>query len=62
VGGGCRDSARSTAWKDATGAVPNDLIAAAEKALRSARRAGDEQARVIDIADLFSPQVASSQN
>jgi diguanylate cyclase (GGDEF)-like protein len=62
IGAGCRDSARSTAWKDATGAVPNDLISAAEKALRGARRAGDGQARVIDIADLISPQVASSQN
>jgi diguanylate cyclase (GGDEF)-like protein len=62
VGCGCRDHARSTAWKDATGAVPNDLISAAEKALRGARRAGDGQARVIDIADLISPQVASSQN
>ena len=40
----------------------NDLISAAEKALRGARRAGDGQARVIDIADLISPQVASSQN
>jgi diguanylate cyclase (GGDEF)-like protein len=62
IGGGCRESTRSAAWKDSTGAVPNDLIAAAEKALRSARRAADEQARVIDIADLFSHQVASSQN
>jgi diguanylate cyclase (GGDEF)-like protein len=62
VGGGCRDHARSTAWKDATGAVPNDLISAAEKALRCARRTADGQARVIDIADLISPQVASSQN
>jgi diguanylate cyclase (GGDEF)-like protein len=62
VGGGCRDSTRSAAWKDATGAVPNDLISAAENALRGARRAGDGKARVIDIADLISPQVASSQN
>jgi diguanylate cyclase (GGDEF)-like protein len=62
VGGGCRDSACSAAWKDATGAVPNDLIAAAEKALRGSRRATDGQARIIDVADLFSPQVASSQN
>ena len=58
IGGGCRDSTRSTAWKDATGAVPNDLISAAEKALRGVRRAGDGQARVIDIADLITPQVA----
>jgi diguanylate cyclase (GGDEF)-like protein len=62
IGGGCRDATRSAAWKDATGAVPNDLISAAEKALRGCRRAADGQARVIDIADLISPQVASSQN
>jgi diguanylate cyclase (GGDEF)-like protein len=62
VGGGCRDSTRSTAWKDATGAVPNDLIAAAEKALRSAKRCGDGQARLIDISDLISPPFAVSQN
>jgi diguanylate cyclase (GGDEF)-like protein len=61
IGCGCRDSTRSTAWKDGAGALPNDLIAAAEKALRSVRRAGDEQARVVDIADLVSPQVASAQ-
>jgi len=59
VGGGCRDSIRSTAWKDASGAVPNDLIAAAEKALRSARRCGDGQAQVIDISDLISPPFAA---
>ncbi len=62
IGGGCRDQRRSTAWKDGTGAVPNDLIAAAEKALRSARRAGDGQVRVLDISDLISPPVASSKN
>ena len=62
IGAGCREPTRSAAWKDSTGAVPNDLIAAAEKALRSARRAADEHAGVIDVADLFSPQVASSQN
>jgi diguanylate cyclase (GGDEF)-like protein len=62
IGGGCRDATRSAAWKDATGAVPNDLVSAAEKALRGCRRAADGQARMIDIADLISPQVASSQN
>jgi diguanylate cyclase (GGDEF)-like protein len=62
IGGGCRDSTRSTAWKDGTGAVPSDLIVAAEKALRSARRAGDGQVRMLDIADLISPPVASSKN
>jgi diguanylate cyclase (GGDEF)-like protein len=62
IGGGCRDATRSTAWKDASGAVPNDLISAAEKALRGARRCGDGQPKIIDIADLIAPQVASSQN
>jgi diguanylate cyclase (GGDEF)-like protein len=62
VGGGCRDATRSTVWKDAAGTVPNDLISAAEKALRGARRAGDGHARIIDIADLISPQVAALQN
>jgi diguanylate cyclase (GGDEF)-like protein len=60
IGCGCRDSTRSTAWKDGAGELPNDLIAAAEKALRGVRRAGDEQLRVVDIADLVSPQVASA--
>jgi diguanylate cyclase (GGDEF)-like protein len=60
IGCGCRDSTRSTAWKDGASALPNDLIAAAEKALRSVRRAGDEQVKVVDIADLVSAQVASA--
>jgi diguanylate cyclase (GGDEF)-like protein len=62
IGGGCRDSTRSTAWKNSAARVPNDLISAAEKALRSVRRAADGHARVIDIADLISPQTAVSQN
>jgi diguanylate cyclase (GGDEF)-like protein len=60
VGVGCRDSMRSTTWKDASGAVPNDLISAAEKALRGARRCADGQVKVIDVADLISPQFAAS--
>jgi diguanylate cyclase (GGDEF)-like protein len=56
VGGGCRDSSRSSTWNAAAGAVPNDLIATAEQALKSARSAGDHQARVVDIVDLGSPQ------
>jgi diguanylate cyclase (GGDEF)-like protein len=56
VGGGCRDSSRSSTWNAAAGAVPNDLIAAAEQALESARSAGGHQARIVDIADLGNPQ------
>ena len=52
VGGGCRDSSCSSTWNAAAGAVPNDLIAAAEQSLKSARSAGSNQARVIDIVDL----------
>jgi diguanylate cyclase (GGDEF)-like protein len=56
VGGGCRDVARSTTWNSAAAAVPNDLIAAAEQALISARSAGGHQARIVDIADLGNRQ------
>jgi diguanylate cyclase (GGDEF)-like protein len=56
VGGGCRDASRSIAWNAAAGAVPNDLIAAAELALKSARSAGGHQARIVDIVDLGNPQ------
>jgi diguanylate cyclase (GGDEF)-like protein len=52
VGGGCRGSSRSSTWNAAAGAVPNDLITAAELALKSARAAGGHQARVVDITDL----------
>jgi diguanylate cyclase (GGDEF)-like protein len=55
VGSGCRDSSRSSTWNAAAGAVPNDLIAAAEQALKSARSAGGHQARIVDIADLGNP-------
>jgi len=56
VGGGCRDASRSSTWSAASGAVPNDLIAAAEQALKSARSAGGHQARVVDIVDLGNSQ------
>src|SRR6202049_1280678 len=56
VGGGCRDVARSNTWNSAAAAVPNDLIAAAEQALISARSAGGHQARIVDIADLGNRQ------
>jgi diguanylate cyclase (GGDEF)-like protein len=61
VAGGCHNSSRSTAWNAASCTVPNDLISAAESALRSARRPGGQQARVIDIGGLDSPQVTSSR-
>jgi diguanylate cyclase (GGDEF)-like protein len=56
VGGGCRDSSRSSTWNAAADSVPNDLIAAAEQALKSARSAGGHQARIVDIADLGNLQ------
>ena len=62
VAGACHNSSGSTAWSTATSAVPNDLISAAESALRSARRPGGLQARVMDIGSTDSPQVISSEN
>jgi diguanylate cyclase (GGDEF)-like protein len=65
VGGGCCGSSRPTtgnAAADSTGrgllagAVPDDLIAAAEQGLKSAKSAGGQQARLVDIADLGNPQ------
>jgi diguanylate cyclase (GGDEF)-like protein len=56
VGGGCRDASRSITWNAAAGAVPNDLIAGAEQALKSARSAGGHQARIVDIVDIGNPQ------
>jgi diguanylate cyclase (GGDEF)-like protein len=56
VGGSCRDASCSMTWNAAAGAVPNDLIAAAEQALKSARSAGGHQARMVDIVDPGNPQ------
>jgi diguanylate cyclase (GGDEF)-like protein len=56
VGGGCRDASRSSAWNAAAAAVPNDLIGAAEQALKSARSAGGHRASFVDIGDLESLQ------
>jgi diguanylate cyclase (GGDEF)-like protein len=56
VGGSCRDYSRSSTWNAAAAAVPNDLISAAEQALKSARSAGGHQARIVDIVDLGNPQ------
>jgi diguanylate cyclase (GGDEF)-like protein len=53
VGGGCRDASRSSSRN---AAVANDVIAAAEHALKSARSADGHQVRMLDIADLGGPQ------
>jgi diguanylate cyclase (GGDEF)-like protein len=58
VAGGCHNSSRSSNGSVAVCAVPNDLIAAAESALRSARRVGGQQAKVIDIGGVDRPRVA----
>jgi diguanylate cyclase (GGDEF)-like protein len=58
VGGACRDPAHSSATdgskshKPLDGAVPDDLIAAAEQALNRARLAGGHQAAIVEIAEL----------
>jgi diguanylate cyclase (GGDEF)-like protein len=52
IGGGCRDSSRSSAWNAAAASVPSDLIAAAEQALKSARSAGGNQTSFLDIDQL----------
>ncbi len=59
VGGSYRESSRSRIWNSAAGIEPNDLIVAAEQALRSTRTAGDRQTRIIDIADLVGTPVVS---
>jgi len=65
VGGGYCGSSRPTTRNAAAddsaggplaGAVPDDLIAAAEQGLKSAKSAGGQQARLVDIADLGNPQ------
>jgi diguanylate cyclase (GGDEF)-like protein len=59
VAGGCHNSSRLAAGNAAAFAVPNDLISAAKSALRSARRAGGQQAKVIDIGSLDGGPLAS---
>jgi diguanylate cyclase (GGDEF)-like protein len=68
VGGGCRDSSRLSVAgggaKDQTilkGAVPDDLIQAAEQALRNARSAGGHQARLVDVIELVHSQLPHAQ-
>jgi diguanylate cyclase (GGDEF)-like protein len=53
VGGGCRDALRSSSRATA---VPNDLIEAAEQALKRGTSAGGHQVRMLDIADLSAPK------
>jgi diguanylate cyclase (GGDEF)-like protein len=61
MGGGCRDGTRSTIWNATVESVPNDLIAAAEQALRIAKSAADHHVRLIDVLDLHRP-IASAGN
>src|ERR1700683_5450854 len=65
VGGGCCGSSRPTTGNAAAdssprgllaAAVPDDLIAAAEQGLKSAKSAGDHRARLVDIAHLGNLQ------
>ena len=52
VGGGCSDSTRSE-WSAGAAAVPNDLIAAAEQALKSAKSSGTD-VTLIDTGSIDS--------
>jgi PleD family two-component response regulator len=56
VGGGCRHSSRSITGNATAGAVPNDLIKAAEQALESARSEGKYQARIVDSVEFGNAQ------
>jgi diguanylate cyclase (GGDEF)-like protein len=69
VSGGCRDSSRLFTAKAGTTrppqialatAVPDDLIAAAERALKRIKLAGGQQARRIEIVTLDTAQPAVS--
>jgi diguanylate cyclase (GGDEF)-like protein len=71
AGCGYRDSTRSTlrnggaddsAQMPLASAVPNDLMGAAEQALRSARSSGGHNARFVDIANLERFQIALSRH
>jgi diguanylate cyclase (GGDEF)-like protein len=59
MGGGCRDGTRSTIWNAKVESVPNDLIAAAEQALRIAKSAADHHVRLIDVVDLHRPMAST---
>jgi diguanylate cyclase (GGDEF)-like protein len=60
--GGCFTSSRATGGNADAAAVPHDLISAAESALRSARRVGGRQAKVIDIGSQNNPLLAAHRN
>jgi hypothetical protein len=71
VGGGCRDSSRSpsknaaagsSAETSVEGAVPDDLIAAAEQAIKSAKSAGGHLARLVVIDERSESQAISSRS
>jgi diguanylate cyclase (GGDEF)-like protein len=58
VGGGCSDSTRPE-WRAGAAAVPNDLIAAAEQALKSAKSSG-AGVTIIDTVNNDSRQPVST--
>jgi diguanylate cyclase (GGDEF)-like protein len=62
VAGGCFTSSRAIGGNADVASVPNDLISAAESALRSAKRAGGRQAKVIDIGSQGSPLLTVNRN
>jgi diguanylate cyclase (GGDEF)-like protein len=55
VSGVSRDAARTLDRRVAATVLPDDLIAAAERALQTARAAGGERIILVDIADLGAP-------
>jgi diguanylate cyclase (GGDEF)-like protein len=57
VGGSSRDASRSE-WNVAADAVPNDLIASAERALKRARTSGGRSAAVIEAGTDDNPRPA----
>jgi diguanylate cyclase (GGDEF)-like protein len=59
VGGGCRNPPRLTPRSAAADAVPNDLMAAAERALAIAKSSGGHDARFVDIAHIESAHAAA---
>jgi diguanylate cyclase (GGDEF)-like protein len=58
VGGGYHHSSRTAPRATAANAVPNDLIAAAERAVTIAKSSGGHQARFIDITHIDSAHTA----
>lgn len=58
VGGGYRNSSRTAPRAIAANVVPNDLMAAAERAVAIAKSSGGHQARFVDVAHIDSPHTA----